>query len=194
MFAKISDSHRQETHYLKPVLALVFVISLGGCGSGQFDDLEEWTQQVSARKSGRVEPLPEVKPYVAYTYQGAQAGARDPFQPFFVQREAEQTDAADTGLTEEMERELVSRNREELERFELDSLRMVGTLQNADNNWAIISDPDGVVHRVTVGNYIGRNIGKIINIYENKVEVREIVKNSNNRWEERQAALALVEE
>ncbi len=83
---------------------------------------------------------------------------------------------------------------EELEQFELDSLRMVGTIDNESNNWAIVLDPNGVVHRVKVGNYIGGNIGKIINIFEDRIDLREIMQDSGGRWEEREAALALLEE
>lgn len=184
-----------KLNHCRSFLILFVTICLSGCVSNSLNDLEQWTEdKVGSIKGGRIDPLPEIKPYVAYIYQGSEAGAKDPFQPFFKQREPEKTEAVDTGLTKEMERELVNRNREELEQFELDSLRMVGILQNADENWAIISDPDGVIHRVRVGNYVGRNIGKITNIFEDRVELREIVKNSNNRWEERQAALALVEE
>ena len=92
-----------------------------------------------------------------------------------------------------MRNEIQNRNREELEKFELDSLKMVGTLQNNDNHWGIVIDPGGIVHRVKTGNYVGLNIGKITSIEEEKIEVREIVKNNNGRYEERNAQLPLVE-
>ncbi|MFB3084100.1 MAG: pilus assembly protein PilP, partial [Gammaproteobacteria bacterium] len=74
-----------------------------------------------------------------------------------------------------------------------DSLRMVGLLEDTDDQWGIIVDPDGTIHRVKVGNYMGRNIGKITNIYEDRIELREVVQDSQGRWTERTAALALVE-
>ena len=143
----------------------------------------------------RFEPLPEIKPYEAYAYQSS-VGARNPFKLFYIIKPVEIDDEAlvDDGLTEEMEREIRNRNREELEQFELDSLRMVGTIDDENNNWGIILDPNGIVHRVKVGNYVGLNIGKIINIYEDRVELREIVQDSDGRWEEREAGLALLEE
>lgn len=149
-----------------------------------------------ARPGGRIEPLPEIKPYEAYAYKSGKENAPNPFKLFYVVNKPEITDEAiaDDGLTEEMEREIRNRNREELEQFELDSLRMVGTIDNENNNWAIVLDPNGVVHRVKVGNYIGANIGKIINIYEDRIDLREIVQDSTGRWEEREAALALLEE
>jgi len=97
----------------------------------------------------------------------------------------------DSGLTYEMENEILNRNIEELEQFELDNLRMVGTVEDENNLWGIILDPDGVVHRIKVGNYMGRNTGKILNVFEDRIEVREIVRNSQGRWEERQTGIAL---
>ena len=36
-----------------------------------------------ARPGGRIEPLPEIKPYEAYAYQSAGQDARDPFKLFY---------------------------------------------------------------------------------------------------------------
>ena len=178
---------------LHPLWPLLVIVAIGGCVSRDMSDLEQWKTDVLARPGGRIDPLPEIKPYEAYAYKSGEADKRDPFQPFYVQREEDVASVKDTGLTKELEQEIKNRNREELEQFELDSLRMVGTIQDPDENWGIIRDPDGVVHRVKVGNYIGRNIGKIVNIFEDKIELREIVQNSQGRWEERPAAIALVE-
>ncbi len=92
-----------------------------------------------------------------------------------------------------MRNEIQNRNREELERFELDSLRMVGTLQNEENNWGIVVDPGGIVHRVKTGNYVGLNIGRITSIAEEQIEVREIIKDNSGRYEERMVLLPLIE-
>ena len=174
-----------------PVAALILA---GGCVSSDMSDLIQWRDEVLARPGGRIEPLPEIKPYEAYTYKGAEQGLRDPFQKFYQQRkESEKNVDKNAGLTPEMEREIRNRNREELEKYELDSLKMVGTMDDKNTNWGIILDPDGNVTRVKVGNYMGRNIGKITNIYEDHIELREIVQNDQGRWEERPASLALIE-
>ena len=175
------------------ITILLSALLLGGCVSNDISDLQAWSEQVSARPGGRIAPLPEIKPYQAYTYQSGQKGARDPFQSFYQQVTEVAEVEKDAGLTKEMEREIRNRNREELEGFELDSLKMVGIMQNGGNNWGIIRDPDGTVHRVKVGNYMGRNIGKITNIFEDHIDLREIIQNSQGRWEERQASVALVE-
>ncbi|MBF8268922.1 MAG: pilus assembly protein PilP [Gammaproteobacteria bacterium] len=180
--------------YIKIFNSLAALILVSGCVSSDMSDLDAWRDEVLSRSGGRIEPLPEIKPYEAYTYKSASEGLRDPFQAFYQQREdTEKKVDQNAGLTAEMERELRNRNREELEKYELDSLKMVGTMNNDGNNWGIVQDPDGNVTRVRVGNYIGRNIGKIVNIYEDRIELREIVQNNQGRWEERQAAIALIE-
>jgi type IV pilus assembly protein PilP len=176
------------------LLVMSSLLVLGGCVSRDISDLDQWTTEVLARPGGRIQPLPEIKPYEAYAYKSASESSRDPFVSFYNSRRDEVVEVKDSGLTKEMEAEIRNRNREELEQFELDSLRMVGTLENADENWAIINDPDNTVHRIKVGNYMGRNIGKVINVFEDRIELREIVQDSGGRWEERQAAIVLVEE
>ena len=165
-----------------------------GCALDDRSGLKKQVQDILNRPPEHIAPLPEIKPYVAYTYTSGKNDARDPFQLFY-EKTADQTaeGAKDTGLTEEMEKEIKNRNREELEGFELDSLRMVGTLDDQNTEWGIIRDPVGTVHRVKVGNYMGRNIGKILNIFEDRIELREIIKNPDGRWEERQASIALAE-
>jgi type IV pilus assembly protein PilP len=189
-------SFNHINRFIRLVICLSIVSFLSGCVSRDISDLESQVAEIMARPGGRIEPLPEIKPYEAYAYKSSEENARNPFKLFYVVSKPEISDEAivDDGLTEEMEREIKNRNREELEQFELDSLRMVGTIDNENNNWAIVLDPNGVVHRVKVGNYIGANIGKIINIYEDRIDLREIVQDSNGRWEEREAALALLEE
>lgn len=188
-------SPRLNNGGVKPGLLVVCgsLLLLAGCVSRDMSDLENYAQEVLARPGGRIEPLPEIKPYEAYAYQAAQEGKRSPFKLFYQKEPEKVADQDDSGLSEEMAREIHHRNREELEQFELDSLNMVGTLQDGEEEWAIIRDPDGMVHRVKVGNYMGRNIGKITNIYEDRIELREIVKDSQGRWQEREAAIALSE-
>ena len=180
-------------HY-KIILPFVALLLAGGCVSSNMSDLISWRDQVLARPAGHIEPLPEVKPYEAYTYQGAEKNLRDPFQKFYQQRqESDKKVDQNAGLTAEMEKEIRNRNREELEKYELDSLKMVGTMSQDGKMWGLILDPDGNVTRVKVGNYMGRHIGKITNIYDDHIDLREIVQNDQGRWEERPASLPLTE-
>lgn len=164
-------------------------VFVGGCASSEMADLQEYVVQVNARPGGQIEPLPEVKPYERYLYQSV--GMRDPFSALFeVPEEALATDVDDT-KQHALLQEIQNRNREELESFELDSLRMVGTLENPSNFWGIVKDPKGAVHRVSVGNYLGMNFGKVTIVAEDRIELREIIKDPQGDWIERLASLAL---
>ncbi|MGR8918661.1 MAG: pilus assembly protein PilP [Gammaproteobacteria bacterium] len=180
---------------LLPVLLGLVIVSTSGCVSKDMTDLEDYAAEVLSRKGGQIEPLPPIKPYERYLYQAEEAGLRDPFRSFFdVEPEIEKDQSVADADQQRYATEILTHNREELESFELDSLRMVGVLENADYMWGIVRDTEGVVHRVTVGNYLGRNYGKITNIQENRIDVREIIKDSQGRWEERAASLALAEQ
>ena len=184
----------QMDKFLKILCCVFFAIILSGCISADTVSLNSELSSIMSRPGGLIEPLPEIKPYEAYTYQSGLSDAHNPFKLFYVIKRTElESDGVDDALTPEVEREIKNRNREELEAYELDSLRMVGTRDNDDDEWGIGFDPEGAVHRVSVGNYLGVNIGKITHVHEDRIELREIIQNSDGRWEERKAALALIE-
>jgi type IV pilus assembly protein PilP len=83
------------------------------------------------------------------------------------------------------------RNREFLEQFSLDTLRMVGTLRLADRTYGLVKTKDGLVHRVLPGNYMGQADGKVTEISPSKISVVEIVPDGLGGYMERPAALAL---
>ena len=186
-----------SNRYIRLTIVVLAILGVAGCVSSDMSDLEKQVSKIMSKPGGRLEPLPEIKPYEAYVYESGKSGARNPFKRFYVVEQSlaieESEGPVDDGLSEEMRNEIQNRNREELEGFELDSIKMVGTLQNEDNHWGIVIDPGGVVHRVKTGNYIGLNIGKITSIEEEQIEVREIIKDNSGRYGERKALLPLTE-
>ena len=100
----------------------------------------------------------------------------------------EQPEIIETGIRPDP-----NRVREELEKYSMASLKMLGTLRLEDGNlWALIKAPDGVVHRVQKGNYLGSDHGRITTITEQRVQLTEIV-TEGNHWIERDAFLSLAE-
>ncbi len=188
---------RTSSGYLTRYLGLFVLLGLfAGCVNRDKTDLEDYVAGVLKRPGGQIEPLPPIRPYERYLYQSGEASARDPFRD--VLNDVPQKEmAADRRNDKRQQRfmdEMAAHNSEELEAFEVDSLRMVGTLQGDAALWAVVKDKTGTVHRVQVGNYLGRNFGKILTIQEDRIELREVVKDSEGRWEERQASLTLIEE
>ena len=181
--------------WIKSAFALATILLMAGCVNKDMSDLESYRDEVLARPGGRIEPFPPIKPYERYLYQAGNIGLRDPFKSFLIQEKPEKpVTPVDDPEQRRFATEILTHNREDLEYYELDSLRMVGILEDKNVFWGIVQDTEGVVHRVQVGNYLGRNYGKILNIEEDRIDLREIVKDSEGRWEEREATLALYEE
>ncbi|PWG64816.1 pilus assembly protein PilP [Sediminicurvatus halobius] len=159
---------------------------LGGCAEGM-GDLQRYIEQVRARPGGEIEPIPEMEPFETYAYP--ETLDANPFSvQSFAEPEPDDEAVADSGLQPDR-----SRPREVLEQFELDSLAYVGTLQREGERYALVQDPDGTIHRVQDGNYLGRNYGEIQRITPNSIELRELVPNQQGGWIEREASLALSE-
>jgi type IV pilus assembly protein PilP len=166
----------------------VFIASmLTGCGSDDFSDLETFIKTEQAKPKGPIEPLPEIKIVEPFVFKPE--GLRDPFAPL---EQAEQVgngeDVEGSGLKPD-----TSRPKEELEAYPLDSLRMVGTVNMQGNLWGLVKASDGTIYRVQVGNYLGKNYGKIIRIVSDKIEIMEMISDKPGKWREQQQSLALTE-
>ena len=183
---------------IRPLGAMVVASSLllGGCMTPQNNaDLEAYVQEVLGRSSTKIEPLPPIPPYAVYTYASGQADKKDPFQTFFEKpdQESVQVEQCTPGVDPNCIAPDPDRRREELEFFPLDSLRMVGTLEQEGEIWGIVLSSDANVYRVTIDNYMGQNHGRIINIEEEGIELLEIVPNGTGGWLERSTKVALAE-
>lgn len=158
------------------VLACAALPALSACSSAD-DDLQSFINETKREGGGRVEPLPEVKPYETFIYSAS--GLRSPFVP-----------SGPSGPAAAL-RPDTKRNREFLEQFPLDTLKMVGTLNLGGKTYGLIETRDGLVNRVLPGNYIGQNDGRITEITASKIFVREIVPDGTGGYIERPAAIAL---
>lgn len=173
--------------YAFSVLVLFAAMSvLGGCASNNQSDLAAYVKQIKSRKAGHIPPLPEFKSYESYSYNPEKL--RDPFKPGTTEASIHAAGSSKGGPEPNL-----SRNKEPLEAFPLDSLKYVGVLQKGDTMWGIITAPDGFVYRVQVGNYMGQNYGRVLKITASQIDIRELVSNSAGGWTEQKAVLALTE-
>lgn len=167
----------------KLLLVAAGCAALVGCGNSSYPDLDQYMEEVRARPAGHIEPIPVFPAYQAFTY--AAAGLRSPFQaPIEVREIARLQRLTDV-------RPDPNRTREFLEQFSIDSLGMVGTVQMGGTLWALVQDGEGSVHRVKMGNYLGKNHGRVVELTENYVAVIEIVSSGPNEWVERPRKLQL---
>ncbi|MEM9057627.1 MAG: pilus assembly protein PilP [Pseudomonadota bacterium] len=171
-------------HTVLRIAAIAFAVaSLAGC-SKDMSDLERYADKIKARPGGRIEPLPPVKEYKTYRYVAV--GRKSPFAPT-------QPDAQDSGQTAGSDLIDRNRNREILEQYPLDTMRMVGSLRLAGRDYALVQSSDGIIHRVVAGNYMGQNHGRVVSISDAEISLVEVVPNGMGGYMERQAAVALSE-
>ena len=168
--------------WIKTSLLLIAIVSITACVNKDMSDLQAYVSTTKTQK-GHVEPLPEFITQPPYAY-----AARDVRDPFKAVVDIEVTTGPYRGPKPD-----AHRPREPLEDYSLDSLRMVGSLAQNDNEWVLIKDPDGLLHRVSEGHYIGRSYGKIVSISEEEVMLVELVSNRKGGWIERDAAIAISE-
>lgn len=168
--------------------ALTISLSLGvlltACADKNFSDLDAFMASKRDRPGGVIAPIPTFKAYEAFSYSATTL--RSPFDRPVEVREIAQLQAISAIQPDE------DRAKEFLEQYTFDSLRMVGTLERDGINWTLITDPDGGVHRVTLGNFLGRHHGKIVEMTDSYVAVVEIVSDgTKDGWVERPRTIKL---
>ncbi|WP_290885486.1 pilus assembly protein PilP [Arenimonas sp.] len=159
------------------LLLAAIVVSLPACTRGS-RDLEAWVAEVKARPAPPLDPLPVMKQFETFEY--AAQNLRDPFS----QPSADQD--GENGLRPDP-----NRRKEVLEAFPLDSLDMVGTIGAGESVIGLVMGPDRVTYRVRPGNYMGLSDGRITAVFEDRIEMVELVPDGAGGWLERQAKIAL---
>lgn len=154
---------------------------LAGCfgGQGGYQDIDAYMAEMRARPTGKIEPLPDFRLYEVFTYSAS--ALRSPFEP-----------PLKLALTNEAKTNNIrpnpSRSKQFLEKFEVDSFSMVGSISNDDGLWGLVRGEDGV-HRVKVGDYLGKNHGRITYIDDEELRLVEIIPAGLSYWVERPRVL-----
>jgi type IV pilus assembly protein PilP len=172
---------------LVAAMAVVVAGGLAGCEGGEHSDLRAELDQMARGLPRRVAPLPQVKPYQPVPYEAFDLP--DPFGPAKI--ELAQQGAPGAAGDNKLKPDL-TRAKEPLEAYPLESVKMVGTMTREKRNFALIKADTGL-YRVRVGNYVGQNFGVITNITEGEVTLRELVQDSAGDWTERESSLLLQE-
>jgi len=165
-------------------LPIVLCCGLAACGGEQYSDLRQFVKDSEKLPHGRIPPLPDVKPYEPFTYDAY--NLIDPFKPRKIEPPKTQ---AGGGVQPDL-----ARRKEPLEAYPLENLRMVGTLQQNKQTYALVKSPDNNLFRVKSGNYLGQNFGLITTISESTIKLKEIVQDSGGDWTERVSTLTLAGE
>jgi type IV pilus assembly protein PilP len=155
------------------------VSMLFGCMSGIDDELLSYVDEIKARPGGRIEALPQIKPYETFTYAADEV--RSPFVP---DRPAAPSSMAGP-------KPIDDRSKEYLEQFPLDTLAMVGTLDRSGQTFGLVTTKDGMVHRITSGNYVGQNDGRVVAVNNAGIRLEELVPDGIGGFYTRSAEIGL---
>jgi len=167
---------------MKLIFVAAALLALAGCSS-EMDELKQFVRESDKGLPRRIEPLPPVKPFEPFTYEGFDLP--DPFKP---RKLSDRKEGTGGGLAPDL-----NRRTEPLEAFPLEQLKMVGTLSQGKDTYALVR-ADKTLYRVKKGNYMGQNFGLITDVTENEIKLKEIVQDSAGDWAERQSVLPLLEE
>jgi len=169
---------------LRHAAAAALALVLGACGGNDFSDLDQFMAEKKARPGGVIAPIPTFKAYEPFAYSATRL--RSPFDRPIAVREIAKL-AGSSAIKPDFERP-----KEFLEQFTFDSLSMVGTLARGGREWALVRDPDGGIHRVTEGNFLGRDHGEIVELSDTYLAVVEIVSDgTSDGWVERPRTIEL---
>ena len=160
-------------------LLLALAAALTACGGESHQDLRAWMADQGKNTRGRLDPVPQIKPYEPFAYNAFDLP--DPFKP----RKIEPTKGGSKLAPD------LARRREPLEAFPLESLTMVGTLEKNKSMYALVRTPEKDVYQVRAGNYLGQDFGVIVGISDTDIKLRELVQDGAGDWTERTSSLQL---
>lgn len=175
---------------LSMVLGASCLAVLAGCTTSGQDELQAWMLSERNAIKPQVKPISEPTKFTPQTYSGEQM-----MSPFSgeklasVMRGSPSTVVVNSALIQPE----LNRRKQPLEAYPLDAMSMVGSIRSQGQLVALVK-VENLLYQVRAGSYLGQNYGRVNNITETEVTLREIVQDSAGEWTERSAALQIQEE
>jgi type IV pilus assembly protein PilP len=173
---------------VKRILLVALCGCLGACSGGDHDDLKQWMAENTKDMRGHIPKLPEVKPYAPVPYEAE--GVLDPFKPGKIEPESKYKQLAGKGGAFQPDFEAREVRNSLLEKYPIESLKMIGYMNVNRRPMAVIQVEDKV-KQVKVGDYIGLDFGMVTQVSDTEVQLRELIQDSAGDWTERKSSLYL---
>ncbi len=173
---------------MRRIVLVTLCALLGACSGGDQEELRQWMADNSTNLRGNVPPLPQVKPYEPVPYEVE--ASLDPFKAAKIEPESKYRQAADKGGAFQPDFEARELRNSLLEKYPLESLKMIGFM-NVNNRPLAVIQVDDKVKQIKIGDYIGLDFGMVTRITDKEVELRELIQDSAGDWSERTSSLYL---
>lgn len=173
---------------MKRLFLIAMCGALGACSGGEHEDLKQWMEESTKDMRGNIPKLPEVLPYQPVPYEVE--GMLDPFKPTKIEPESKFRQGNGKGGVFQPDFEARELRNSLLEKYPLESLKMIGYLNVNKQPIAVIQVEDKV-KQVKVGDYLGLDFGMVTKITDADVELRELIQDSAGDWSERKSSLFL---
>jgi type IV pilus assembly protein PilP len=157
---------------------LALVLTLAGCdtqNNAKMRDAQKFVDEVKAIPAPPVEPLPQFAN--TKTLPNIADITRNPFQPPLNTKNMQ----PDTNHV-----------KGPLEAFPLDQLQYVGLISQQQRMWALVNAPNGTVYKITTGDYLGQNYGKVTAVTPTKILIQELIPDGMGGWASQENSLSLT--
>lgn len=173
----------------KYCIPALLVLLLSGCWGEEYGDLRQWIATQKSVTKPRIQPLKEPTVFAPQAYMGS--NGMDPFNMLKLTQVLSRESAQNTSNMALLLAEQ-NRRKDELESYPLDSISMVGSMAKNGVDTALLR-VNQLIYQVKPGSYIGQNYGRILQIGEHSIKLREVVQDATGDWVERMTTLDLQE-
>ena len=173
---------------MKRLILVALCGALGACSGGDHEDIKRWMAENTKDMRGNIPKLPEVKPYEPVPYDVE--ALVEPFKASKIEPESKRGKGAGKGGAFEPDFEARELRNSLLEKYPIESLKMIGYL-NVNRQPIGVIQVENRVKQVKVGEYIGLDFGMVTRITDREVQLRELIQDSAGDWTERKSSLYL---
>lgn len=167
----------------------VFSLLLSACGAANESELQQWMNEQKSQIHPKVKPIAEPKQFKPESYT-----LMSELEPFSLQKltQALNKDSSRVQSNQALIAPELARRKDPLEEYPLDTIALVGHLTKAGQPVALVT-VGKLLYQVRVGEHLGQNYGRVMNITETEITLREVVQDAAGEWVERTASLQLQE-
>jgi type IV pilus assembly protein PilP len=162
-----------------------------GCDAVDERDLSEWMVEQRNTFKPKVKPISEPRKFLPEIY--AKNNLDDPFEfkklSDGISADIDASAKKNSALIDEE----MKRRRQPLEAFPLDALFFVGVLQKNKTKIALVKF-QSQLHQVSIGDYMGASYGRVLDVNESQIKLRELVQEGGGEWVEKETIVQIQED